>query len=471
MVKREDLAAYKAFQNKVYIIKLEKFILHVTFQDPEYKSPKEQFESLFSDKEKQVNCPHCWGIVSAKHINVDLAFAKCENCNRLFSIEEEDQVQLMKDKVQMPLTGIIQSEYANGMDIKLSASSIHQFGHMVVFWGVIMAATIMCLGAMMWSLSSWMSFALISPFLFFSVKMFWDTICKVFNTLHISVDDRYLSVEHRPFKKLFAKQDVFIEREKVDHLFIQKYQKDDDGAFFYALYLQDTFGQDIRLLEVEGSDNSLRYLKQEIEEYLDENDSSTKEMKEQPSHSEESVSKDSGSFKNLFSHFSSEETKTAFPLKANYKLATLNDVGNTFGYGVLTIILVLLSSFVAVNSSAVLPIFILAAMSIGTLIGFYESFVHWNSDRVISLEKDELVIKWGSFKSLFQKEMRYDLNRVKNIYLKRTQKGKAPVFHVRMKDIHGREENIFSDLVYEQQAQDLVMRMNQYLTKVRKDAK
>ena len=443
----------------------------MTFKDPEYKSPKEQFESLFSKDGKRLSCPRCGIPVDAKDINVELAFAKCESCNRLFSIDEEEEVQPMEEKVRMPLTGIIQSEYDNGVNIKLSAGSIHQYGHMTVFWGVVLAATILCLGAMLWSMSSWLGFLLISPFLVFSVKMFWDTICKVFNTLHINVDDQYFAVEHRPFKKLFAKQDIFLERDQVDHLFIQKYQKDDDGAYFHALYLKDIYGEDARLLEVEGSDKSLRYIKQEIDAYLNKSDQPKTEIKEQQLIVKENAVADLSTFRTLFSKEREVSSNPPFPLRANYKLATLNDVGNTFGYGVLTIILVFLSSFVAVNSSALLPVFILAGMCVGTLIGFYESFVHWNSDRVISLEKDELVIKQEPIKSLFQKEMRYDLNRVKSIYLKRQQKGKASVFHIRMKDVHGREENIFSDLVYEQQAKDLVVRLNQYLTKVRKELK
>ena len=108
------------------------------------------------------------------------------------------------------------------------------------------------------------------PFILVGAYLFYASIGYVVNTTYITVDDKRLSLEHKPFNFLIQK-DQYFSPEDIKQLFVKKYSVGtSNGKPIYAFAVDMILknGKTHRLVKELHAVDYARYIEQEIEYYL-----------------------------------------------------------------------------------------------------------------------------------------------------------------------------------------------------------
>jgi len=213
----------------------------------------------FEESFKRIACPSCSNNVPADNININDKIAKCNSCDIVFPFEKEIASllpqQRMKQEILRP-EGIEIFRYREDLDISIKQPFtileilLMAFSPLFAFPATILFADGKI--SWLWFVFWWM--VVLTPYL----ALFYRSRHKV----HVTINDKFLSVEWRP-KKLIKDKQV-----KVEEIH-QIYTKTTNGQHWVYMIVNGTDGQKhVPLIKNVGSLSKARYLEQEIENHL-----------------------------------------------------------------------------------------------------------------------------------------------------------------------------------------------------------
>lgn len=220
------------------------------------KEIKKEFPKAY----KKISCPSCKEEVGALNIELHNCLAKCENCNVIFSIE--DEAASVKTKKEMKQT-VLRPE---GIDLfyfkdDLEISILQPF--MGAFNGLgIMLSLLIAIFALLFYFTDTISiyYVILSLLGFFYFIYRGSQYTK--NKTYIDINKRFLSIKHRP-KNL--NKDKHYPVDEIDQLYLKR-----SATGYYTIYMQANTieGQKHEKLISVKTLSKARYLEQEIEKYL-----------------------------------------------------------------------------------------------------------------------------------------------------------------------------------------------------------
>ena len=218
----------------------------------------------------KLSCPNCQAEIRAADINMANTLAKCDACNTVFDFSPIlKRPKHKKEEILLP-PGI--EAYATNyeLDIELnwrkSSQALGFFLFFTLFWNGIVS--IFVVTALL--TGSFGMLAAISVHLLIGIGLLYYVLSVFFNTTYIVVNQRELSIEHRPLKSPFYRN-RYIEARENDQIFVEKYVAGKtNGRPNYAFGVQAILqgGKRVKLVKgLKNSDQAL-YIEQEIESFL-----------------------------------------------------------------------------------------------------------------------------------------------------------------------------------------------------------
>lgn len=228
-----------------------------TAEKLELKEIKEDFPVVFN----KVYCPSCEAEVTAENINLQHMVAKCGSCNVVFSIE--DEVESLKTKKEMKQEvfrpeGIDLFYFKDDLEI-----TIQQHLHGLDLFGVIILPTFSFLSILIYFAKD---IPIVIPFLLSLGAIYF--IYKAFNytnnKTYIDINSKFLSIKYRP-KNL--KKDRTYAVDEIAQLYL-KHAVDGSGYYTINMIIDGLEGQRHEKLLTANTLSKAKYLEQEIERYL-----------------------------------------------------------------------------------------------------------------------------------------------------------------------------------------------------------
>jgi len=218
---------------------------------------KKEFPKIF----KKVNCPSCTEEISAAHIDLPTAVAKCGGCNAIFSIKEEvaslDTKKEMKQELFRP-EGVDLFYFKEDMEI-----AVQQPIHWVDMSGALFLpliaifTTFLCYEK---GISIYIPIFFAIGSLFFIYRAFKYRKAKTY----IDINERFMTIKHRPNN--FKTDQKFLV-EDVDQIYL-KHSTTNSGYFALHAIVNSSKGQKHQSLIEVSTLSKAKYLEQEIEKYL-----------------------------------------------------------------------------------------------------------------------------------------------------------------------------------------------------------
>ena len=226
-------------------------------------------ETKIATKEKYhhlLTCPNCNLFVAAKDINISKTIAKCENCNHVFSFEDDFDFREGRPEMLIP-EGMEVLNLRSELDIEVKwTKSIQPM--MVVFtlvWNLFLLPFV--IGGIMAGQAQILLFA--GAHIAVGLGLLYNIFAQLFNRTNISVTDKRIEINTRPFPTP-GKSKIELDADDLDQLYVTKYVSSTTNgvpSYAYALYAIDKNGTKFILIKGLNKESQL-YIEQEIERYL-----------------------------------------------------------------------------------------------------------------------------------------------------------------------------------------------------------
>lgn len=229
---------------------------------------KTKIELPTSETFTHLDCPECGTLVPADNINLDKSLAKCNHCDAVFDFEGQLLPSRHKPTVYLP-KGMELLKLRSLLELQYKWRSVKTNGFLTFFtlmWNAILfpfVAGIIISGA-------WGMLFFLSIHLTIGLSLLYYVISTWINTTYITVDEREVSVEHRPLKQPFNPERHF-DINDVQQLFVERYVSSrTNGQPNYAFRVMLILKNGNRYKMVQGITqlDHARYIEQEIENYL-----------------------------------------------------------------------------------------------------------------------------------------------------------------------------------------------------------
>lgn len=226
----------------------------------EYKLELKDLKKNRQDIFKPINCPSCGSSVPAVNININDKVGKCDNCNVLFSIEQDvadlnSEVKLKQEVIRPEGIDIFYFDEELDLSIQqpISPFEVFLFTHNLMF-GILILVMRMSFPIPLW---------VAAPLFMLSLYGLFNLLFRSHHKIFIGIDKKHLSIVRRPRK--FIKDKIF-DIKDIDQLYVKS--KGTKGQLFMIVNGDD--GQKhIKLTPFLSSKSKARYLEQEMERYLD----------------------------------------------------------------------------------------------------------------------------------------------------------------------------------------------------------
>ena len=219
-----------------------------------------------------LNCPECNAPVFSDDVNLVKTIAKCKSCHNIFNFNDklgslnELPARYRKEIVIPPGIEVLHlmSELEIMINWRRSAKTFLLF--FAIFWNVFVGFMTMFIFA----LGEVFPLLFMIPFILAGMYLIYASLGYALNTTYITVDERYLSVKHKPLNFLIQKDKHFSPNE-IDQLFVRKHEvgkTNGQPVYAYAVDLILKSGNQVTLVKELHSVEYARYIEQEIEYYL-----------------------------------------------------------------------------------------------------------------------------------------------------------------------------------------------------------
>lgn len=218
----------------------------------------------------QLSCPNCRTEIQAADINVANTLAKCVSCNTIFDFSPILKTPSHKKEEVLLPPGIEAYSTNYELDIELNwrktSKALGFFLFFTLFWNGIVS--IFVVTALL--TGSFGMLAAISIHLLIGIGLLYYVLSVLFNTTYIIVNQREVSIEHRPLRSPFY-PNRYLRAREVEQIFVEKYVAGKtNGNPNYAYAVQAILPGDKKVKLVRGLKNSDQalYIEQEIENFL-----------------------------------------------------------------------------------------------------------------------------------------------------------------------------------------------------------
>lgn len=214
-----------------------------------------------------LTCPNCNFFVAAKDINIKKTIAKCENCNHIFSFEDDFDFREGRPEMLIP-AGMEVLKLRSELDIEVKWNKSIQ-PMMVVFtlmWNILLLPFV--ISGLMAGQAQILLFA--GAHIAVGLSLLYGILAKLFNKTNISVTQRKIEISTSPFPTP-GKSKVEIAADELEQLYVNRYVSSTTNGvanYAYGLYAIHKNGSKFPLVKGLNKESQL-YLEQEIERYLD----------------------------------------------------------------------------------------------------------------------------------------------------------------------------------------------------------
>lgn len=217
-----------------------------------------------------LNCPNCKTDIPASDINMANTLAKCQSCNTVFDFAPLLKRPTHKKQEILLPPGIDAYSTNYELDIEINwrkaSNGLGFFLFFTLFWnGIVMIFVVTALLT-----GSFVMLAAISIHLLIGIGLLYYVLSVMLNTTYIIVNQREMSVEHRPLRSPFYPNRYITSRE-VEQVFVEKYvASKTNGRPNYAFGVQAMLQNKskIKLLKGLKTSEQALYVEQEIETFL-----------------------------------------------------------------------------------------------------------------------------------------------------------------------------------------------------------
>lgn len=249
--------------------------------DPQYQQPHQHKNPplfpktgnapLFPKVGLQLSCPNCNHQIIAEDININKEFAKCGNCNNVFSFEEDTNAPMRRrSEVFMP-EAIELEEYQDELTMFYKWSKAKKISPFLIFFGLVWNG--MMIPFVIAAIASGsLAFLLgISIHLMVGIGFIVYILLNFMNTTYITVDDFELSIEHRPFNFPFIAKNQYFDVQNIEQLYAKKYvthQTNGRNVYAYGVFATLKNGEDLKIIGGFKNKNKALFIEQEVELFL-----------------------------------------------------------------------------------------------------------------------------------------------------------------------------------------------------------
>jgi len=218
-----------------------------------------------------LNCPSCRFPIVADDVNLTKTIAKCKSCNDIFDFGNDLKGKELPGRYRREIVippGVEVLHLMNELEIMIKwRKSANRFTFFfALLWNVFISFFVLIAAG-----SGQMGILLFTiPFILGGVYLLYSSVGYLVNNTFITVDDKRISIEHKPINFLIQK-DRHFSPEEVDQLFVRRYEvgkTNDRPVFAFAVDLILKNGKNHKLVDGLHALDYARYIEQEIEHYL-----------------------------------------------------------------------------------------------------------------------------------------------------------------------------------------------------------
>lgn len=226
----------------------------------QYKLELTEVELETHSSFKKICCPSCKADVPADNININDKIAKCGSCHVVFPFHEEVSELMDSRKAKQEVIrpeGIDMFYYKDELDITIRQPLLAAEGIIAGFVPLFAAMFIA-----IYFLKGTIPLVLPLVTTLISIASWINLYARRHHKVHITMDDRYLSIIRRP-KKLIKDQHFLIN--DIDQIYV----KGPAGMTGVYMIVNSAMGQKhVKLISSVDSLSKARFMEQEIERHL-----------------------------------------------------------------------------------------------------------------------------------------------------------------------------------------------------------
>ena len=217
----------------------------------------------------QLQCPNCASQIKSEDINLPQLLAKCWSCHTVFSFEgsvasaERNRPQIVTMPPGIEAFSLL-SELSIQISWRKSASGFLIF--FTIFWNAVLIPFI----AIAIATGEWVILLFISLHLFVGISLLYWMIAVLLNTTYITVNQREITIEHKPIAVPFYPNRL-MPVEEVEQLFTEKYvngRTNGQPNFAFSLKAIKKNHEHIPLVKGLKSYEQALYVEQQVERFL-----------------------------------------------------------------------------------------------------------------------------------------------------------------------------------------------------------
>lgn len=218
-----------------------------------------------------LNCPDCRFPIPSEDVNIVKTIAKCKSCNNIFDFNQDIGGEELPGRYRKEIVippGIEVLHLMNELEIMINwrKSAKHFSFVFTIIWNVF----IFIFTSVMVASGATEILLFMIPFILVGAYLIYLSVGHFVNTTYITVDDKRLSIDHRPIKFL-SQKDQNYSPDEIEQLYVRKYSpgsQNDQPVWAYAVDMILKNGKRITLAKELHAVSYARYIEQEIEYFL-----------------------------------------------------------------------------------------------------------------------------------------------------------------------------------------------------------
>lgn len=237
-----------------------------------------------------LNCPECNTSISADGVNIAKTIAICKSCDNVFAFEEEltrpgelavipdvapeaELPRRLKEEIYHIPPGIEVLKIESMLEIMVNWRRSGKYFTLFfgIMWNLMLGFFIITAFASGGIGSAGIFLALFMlPFIGVGGYLIYAGLGQIFNTTFVTVNNRYVSIEHKPLNFLIQK-DKYFEREQVKQLYVRRYSigsTNGQPVYAYTVQMELENNKTYSLVKNLRSLEAARFIEQEVENYM-----------------------------------------------------------------------------------------------------------------------------------------------------------------------------------------------------------
>lgn len=230
-----------------------------------------------------LDCPDCNTQIPAEGVNIAKTIAVCKHCNNIFDFKEEfpttaelpavyEPPRRLKEEIYHIPPGIEVLKIESMLEIMINwrrSGKYFTFFFGIMWNAFLLSFVVMAFAGGVGSAGFFLVIFLL-PFIGVGAYLLYSGLAQIINTTFVTVNNRYVSIEHKPINFLMQK-DQYYNREEVDQLYVKRYSvgsTNGEPVYAFSVYLILKNGKKIALVKNLHSVETARFIEQEVENYL-----------------------------------------------------------------------------------------------------------------------------------------------------------------------------------------------------------